>query len=151
MVRAIRTALDCRSDILTYTSAPLDRELHLAGTVTVEVYCQAEQPSFDLCAVMSTVDLEGKVTNFTQGYIRVDTVEPIAEPVTISLQATCICIAQNYSLRLSLSAACFPAYPVNSGTGKLPNQARAIDNQIITLIIYSGADYPSQIKLPTCN
>ena len=143
-----RTALDCRSDVLTYTSVPLTTPLQLAGTVTVKIYCSAEQPSFDLGAVLSTIDLEGKVLNFTQGYTRVDFADTKQiQLVQIPLQTTCMYIAENYRLRLSLSAACFPAYPVNSGTGKLPDRARAIEQQIITLLIHSGEDYASAIEL----
>ena len=140
-----RSALDCRSDVLTYTSAPLKSELHLAGRVTLEVYYTVENPSFDLCAVLSTVDSEGHILNFTQGYIRVAALDPKTNLLQIPLQPTCICIKAATSLRLSLSAACFPAYPVNPGTGKLPHESHAIDQSIITLSIHSGGDYPSKL------
>ena len=142
-----RSSLDCRSDILTYTSAPLEADLHIVGAITVEVYCTADTPSFDLCAILSVVHPDGKVLNFTQGYIRVDSP---TTPITIPLQETCIKIAQGNSLRLSLSGACFPAYPVNPGTGQFPHETRLMDARIITLTLKSGADYPSQIKLSTC-
>lgn len=137
-------SLDCRSDILTYTSGELETELHLVGESLVEVYCTADAPSYDLCAVLSVVHPDGKVYNFTQGYIRVDSKQT---PIQIPLQPTCICIFPGNSLRLSLSAACFPAYPVNPGTGKLPHQTHLIDSQIITLTIKSGTDYLSHIQL----
>ena len=143
-----RSSLDCRSDILTYTSAPLAAQLHITGDVVVEIYCDTEAPSFDLCAVLSAVHPNGKVFNFTQGYIRVDTP---TELIKILLQPTCISIESNHRIRLSLSASCFPAYPVNAGTGKLPHETRLIDMQIITLNIKSGEDYPSQIKLSISN
>ena len=141
-----RSMLDCRWDILTYTSATLEEDLHIAGEVTVEVYCEADCPSFDLSAVLSEVHPEGKVLNFTQGYIRNEE-EEISTPITIPLQATCMKVSQGNSLRLSISAACFPAYPVNPGTGKFPHETRLIDAQIITVLLHSGEDYPSQIRL----
>ena len=141
-----RSSLDCRSDILTYTSYPLETDLHIVGTVTVELYCEADLPSFDLCAVLSEVYPNGKVFNFTQGYIKINSLN---NPIAIPLQATCIKIAVGNSLRLSLSGACFPAYPVNSGTGKALLETHLIDNQIITILIRSGADFPSSIELKT--
>ncbi|WP_144874929.1 CocE/NonD family hydrolase, partial [Hyella patelloides] len=141
-----RSSLDCRSDILTYTSYPLETDLHITGIVIVELYCDADKPSFDLCAVLSEVHADGKVFNFTQGYTKIDSV---SNPVTIPLQATCMKLTAGNSLRLSLSAACFPAYPVNSGTGKSLLESRLIDNQIITISIMSGADYPSLVRLKT--
>ena len=140
-----RSALDCRSDVLTYTSAPLEVELQIAGAITLELYCTVDNPSFDLCAVLSTVNSDGAVFNFTQGYIRVDSSSCALTAIEIPLQASCMAIAVGTSLRLSLSAACFPAYPVNSGTGKLPYESRSIDNSIITISIHSGVDCPSKL------
>ncbi|MCL1466663.1 CocE/NonD family hydrolase [Argonema galeatum] len=144
-----RSAIDSRTDVLTYTSAPLTEDLHIAGDVSVEIYCTGDRLSFDLCAVLSEVQNNDKVYNFTQGYVRV---EPNQEttPLKISLQSTCVRIAKGDRLRLSLSAACFPAYPVNPGTGSLPGETRLIESQIITLTVRSGGNFPSQILLPFC-
>jgi predicted acyl esterase len=84
--------------------------LHLAGDIIVQVFCTADAPSFDLCAILSEVKDSGSVYNFTQGYLRVNSG---VSPVRIVLQATCMQIAKGNALRLSLSAACFPAYGVN--------------------------------------
>lgn len=139
-----RSSLDCRTDILTYTSAPLEQELHLVGTAIAEVYCTADTPSFDLSVVLSQVTPDGKIFNVTQGYIRVDTPQT---PIKIPLQPTCTLIPSENCLRVSVSAACFPAYPVNPGTGSLPDQTRLIEAQIITLNISSSLEFPSQLKL----
>ena len=140
-----RSTIDCRTDVLTYTSAPLTADLHLAGEVFVEVFCTADAPTFDLCAILSEVKDSGSIYNFTQGYVRVDSEEI---PVRIVLQATCMQIAKGDAFRLSLSAACFPAYDVNPGTGAPPGVARAIDAKMITLTVSCGGNSPSQILLP---
>ena len=140
-----RSAIDCRTDVLTYTSAPLTADLHLAGDIIVEVFCTADAPSFDLCAILSEVKDGGSVYNFSQGYVRVSSGET---PVIIVLQATCMQIAKGNALRLSLSAACFPAYGVNPGTGAPDGEARAIDAKIITLTVSCGGNCPSKILLP---
>lgn len=150
-----RASLDSRTDVLTYTTIPLAEDLHLAGDVRVEVWCTADTPSFDLCAVLSQVRTDGSVYNFTQGYVRVVTLEEdtseislTKEAVRISLQPTCVRISKGHALRLSLSAACFPAYPVNPGTGAFPGEVRLIDAQVITLAVSCGGDQPSQVVLP---
>ena len=149
-----RSALDCRTDIVTYTSEPLAEDLHLVGEAIVEVNCKADTPSFDLCAVLSEVKPDGSVYNFTQGYIRVQPSQATT-PLAIPLQATCICIPQGHAIRLSLSAACFPAYPVNPGTGALPTDGRLIDSQVITVTIHCGehqtansSSFSSRVLLP---
>ena len=142
-----RSNLDCRTDILTYTSEPLTEDLHLAGEVSALVYCAAGLPSFDLCAVLSDVRPNGTVYNVTQGYIHVLPEQPTT-PLQISLQPTCICISKGNAIRLSLSAACFPAYPVNAGSGTPPGKTRLMDQQIITVTVVSDGDRPSQVLLP---
>ncbi|HEY9301540.1 MAG TPA: CocE/NonD family hydrolase, partial [Phormidium sp.] len=141
-----RSAIDCRTDVLTYTTALLTQDLLIVGDVFIEVYCSADKPSFDLCAVLSEVKNNGTVYNFTQGYVRVQPNQS-TQPLTIQLQPTCIKIAAGNGLRLSLSAACFPAYPVNSGNGSLPKATRLIEAEIITISVQSGGNYPSRICL----
>jgi len=142
-----RSGLDCRTDVLTYSSEPLVEDLHLAGDVLVSIACTAATPSFDLCAVLSEVRSNGSVYNFTQGYIHIRAGQ-ITTPLQIRLQPTCICLAKGNAIRLSLSAACFPAYPVNAGTGLAADETRFIDQQIVTVTVTSGGDRPSQLLLP---
>ncbi len=138
-----RSALDNRSDILTYTTAPLGEDLQVVGDVEIEIYAVADAPTFDLCAILSEVKNDGKVYNFTQGYRRVDSGD---FPVKISLQATCIKLAKGNALRLSLSGDCFPAYAMNGGTGKPAGETRLIDGKIITITVNCGGNFPSLIK-----
>ncbi len=142
-----RSSLDSRTDVLTYTSAPLTADLHLQGDMRVLIYCSADRPSFDLCAILADVYPDGRVYNFSQGYVCVKSGQSTTS-VEICLQPTCMCLKQGHSLRLSLSAACFPAYPVNPGTGTLPGNSRLIEQQIISVSLWNGGDRPSQICLP---
>ncbi|WP_416669347.1 CocE/NonD family hydrolase [Egbenema bharatensis] len=188
-----RTHLDCRTDVVTYTSEPLAQDLHLAGAIDVELHCTADTPSFDLCAILSEVKPDGRVYNITQGYqwighrrqssqqlaelIEGQLDEPDASsakiplavppnpqlpipptaplptphsptPIALSLQPTCVCIPQGSALRLSISAACFPAYAINSGTSDLPGGCRLVDARVITVTIESEGDRLSRILLP---
>lgn len=142
-----RSSLDCRTDILTYTTEPLREALFLAGEIVALLYCTADTPSFDLCAVLSEVHPNGSAYNFSQGYIRINPGQA-TNPARIPLQPTCICLKPGNALRLSLSAACFPAYPVNAGTGTPPGETHLVDQQIISVTIVCGGDRPSQVLLP---
>ena len=139
-----RSELDCRTDILTYTSEFLIEDLHIAGDIFVDVYCTADTSSFDLSAVLSEMTKNGNVYNFTQGYIKVVDNDL---PVKICLQPTCMKIQKGNAIRLSLSAACFPGYLINPGIDKPPGEVRLIDAKIITITVSSGKNYPSVISL----
>jgi hypothetical protein len=141
-----RSHLDCRSDVLAYTTEPLVEDLHLAGDVAVEIWCTADMPSHDVCAVLSEVHSDGKVYNLTQGYLHTESCDHA--PLRLSLQATCARIAKGNALRLSLSAACFPAYALNPGTGSPLGSDRLMDAKIVTLTVSCGGDRPSHVLLP---
>jgi uncharacterized protein len=141
-----RSHLDYRSDVLTYTTKPLTADLHLAGDVAVEVWCKADTLSHDLCAILSEVHPNGNVYNLTQGYLHVESSQEAL--LRVSLQPTCLRITKGNALRLSLSAACFPAYPMNPGTGSPLSSDRLMDAQIVTLTVSCGGDRPSQVLLP---
>ena len=120
----------------------------MAGVVEIVCAIAASKPSYDLCAVLSRVK-DGKVHNLTQGYCKIAVCEPeVVSLRKLPLHPTCFSLAPGERLRLSLSAACFPAYPVNTGTGEPLSKSRAIDAQIITLTIHTGDDDGSLIKLP---
>ncbi|MEN9241398.1 MAG: CocE/NonD family hydrolase [Thermostichus sp. DG02_3_bins_51] len=142
-----RSALDCRTDILTYTTPPLETDWVLAGELSLELYVEADSPSFDLCAVISDVRPDGQVYTLTQGYRRVQNVQPNT-PITLECQPTCIRIPRGHALRLSLSGACFPAYPVNTGTGSPVREERLVEARIVTLTLHSGGDTCSRLLLP---
>lgn len=140
-----RTAIDDRLDVLTYTTLPFTESLTIIGEPWVELFCQTDAISFDCCVVLSEVNPKG-VYNLTQGYKRVD--HPSPSPLLIPLQPTCVQIASGHALRLSVSAACFPAYALNPGTGDSPAQTQLLTAQVITLVLTHGGDRPSRICLP---
>lgn len=134
-----RRQLDDRSDIITYTSDFLTEELEIIGDLELEIYAQSDRPTFDLSAIISQVFPDGKTYNFSQGYIKVKQ-HNSAIPITIKLQPTCIKIAKNTAIRLSLSASNFPAYADLTIAEKL-------DAKSITVSIFSGREKASKIIL----
>jgi len=139
-----RAALDGRTDVLTYTTEPLATAVAIAGIPRLLVTCSADAPSFDLCAVISQVYPDGRVIALSQGYGRFQTSQPGTRE--LPLQPTCAGIPVGHALRLSLSAACFPAYDLNPGTGTAPGQARLLEARVITVTVWGGA--ASHLRLP---
>lgn len=143
-----RSSLDQRPDILTYTTAVLREDLQIIGNIQVNINCQVNADSFDLSAVLSEVKNPSSVYNFTQGFRRINNYEKDTDIlVTITLQPTCIKIPAGNAIRLSLSATCFPAYPVNSGQGESHNHGKLIDQQIITIQVKCGDIHSSDNRL----
>lgn len=140
-----RSAIDDRSDVLTYTTEILTESLHIIGAPQLIVDCTADAPSWDLAVVLSDVHPNGKVYNFTQGYQRRDR-QANSAPICLTLQSTCMVLPKGHRLRVSISASAYPAYPINPGNGDRPETARRIDQRIITLSLHSTHDRPTYLK-----
>jgi uncharacterized protein len=143
-----RSTIDMRSDILTYTTEPFTEALSLVGEIKLIVACEADVPTWDLCAVLSDVHPNGKAYNFSQGYLRIP-FNAIADFWTVNLQPTCMFLPKGHRLRLSLSAACFPAYTVNPGNAEIAELTRSIDAQIITVALHSQSPACSKLQVMT--
>ena len=139
-----RTMVDARSDVLTFTTPPLQGDLHLAGDVRAVLHATADAASFDLHAVLAECPQAGGVFELTSGYCRVAQ----GGRVEVGLRAICARVPADSRLRLSVAAGAFPAFPVNSGTGKPPAQERLIDQAIITVTLFHGAGSGTMLLLP---
>jgi putative CocE/NonD family hydrolase len=142
-----RSALDGRTDVACYTSAPLAAPLALAGRVSAEIHVDADAVSHDLCAVLSQVTPDGRAVTLTQGYLRVADARAPA-PRTIAMRAICATVPAGAALRLSLQAASFPAFTVNPGTGAGAAEARFFDCRVVTLTLHGGGARASRVMLP---
>ncbi len=139
-----RRAVDDRADVACFTAAPLGAPLFLCGHVLAELWVEADQPSFDLSVVLSMIAPDGRVWNLTQGHRRASA----SGRAGVSLRATCATVPAGHALHVSVAGACFPAYPVNPGTGIPAYMARAEDERIITLRISHGGATASHVSLP---
>jgi putative CocE/NonD family hydrolase len=144
---ADRAAVDARTDVLTFTTAPLVDELRLAGDVAATLWVDGDAPSFDVACVLSHVTHDGRVHPLAQGYRVVGAAA--AQPVSVPMRATCASLAPGERLRLSIAAAAFPCYPVNPGTGQNPTEAALMDARIITLRVRHGGACASFVRLGT--
>jgi putative CocE/NonD family hydrolase len=134
---AERASADTRGDVATFTTDPLTSPLTLAGRVEARIAVSADRPSFDLCCVLSKVAADGQTMTLCDGYRHIRSANE-DDTVIVPLKATCITLAPGESLRLSLSGAAFPAFPVNPGHGGDPTRSMSVEALITTLAIKVG-------------
>jgi uncharacterized protein len=140
-----RAALDDRNEVACFTSAPLDRPFILCGPVSATLWVEADQPSFDISAVLSMVSPDGRAWTLTEGYQRLDAP---GMPVQLPMRTSFVTVPAGHALRLSVAGASFPAYAVNPGTGGAANAYKTAEERIITLTIRHGGATPSCLSLP---
>lgn len=140
-----RGKIDERGDVVTYTSSPLQESLTICGVPKIILTMESDCPSFDVAVTLSQITDIEQVLPFSHGYCTSLNPENLLE---IPLQATCITLSPGDRLRISLSGANFPAYPVNPGTGQKSVFGSLLDQQIITLALVSNKGLANCLELP---
>lgn len=143
-----RASVDARTDVLTFTTAPLQQELSIAGGVRITLHVESDALSFDVCCTVSRVTETGQAFPLTEAYRRIDAHDPMLA-LMLEPPGTCVTIRPNERLRLSISGASYPAYCVNPGTGGDPTMTPIMRAEVITLGIRYGASFPSSLAFGT--
>tara|TARA_B100000579_G_scaffold368585_1_gene329549 strand:- start:114 stop:1691 length:1578 start_codon:yes stop_codon:yes gene_type:complete len=130
-----RYILDKRLDVGVFQTNSFHENLQLSGIPILKTSVKSNQPSFDICLALSLVNEKEKTVNqFSTGFLRVKNSKKDEEcECKIAMQPTNISILKGTKLRLSISAAAYPAIGVNSGFGDDNNGAPTINHEIITL------------------
>lgn len=144
-------ALEARPDVLTYTSAPLDRDLEVMGPVTAELFVRSSLDHTDLFARLCDVDASGRSVNVCDGLLRLAPGRPASKAdgtlkVGVDLWPMAHCFRSGHRVRLQVSSGAHPRFARNPGSGEpLATATRlvAADQQV-----YHDPAHPSAILLP---
>ncbi len=148
--------LEQRSDMLVYTSAPLERDIEVTGPVTVTLWAASSAPDTDFVARLVDVHPDGFAQNLTDGIIRARyrygvAEEALLEPgkvyeYTIDLWATSNLFKAGHCIRLDVTSSSFPRWDRNPNTGH-PIGADAEMQRATQTILHDRA-HPSHVLLP---
>jgi putative CocE/NonD family hydrolase len=135
---ADRATLDRRTDVATFNTSPLTKELPLFGRPQLSVTAQADHPGFDLCVSLSRC-IEGgdKAEQLSTGVLRVlgNKAQTALEHV-VQLQPLLATLEVGDQLRLSIAAAAWPAVGVNPGDDSTPSGAPSPQHRVVTLTLH---------------
>ena len=130
-----REILDKRLDVGVFQTDFLKEDLQISGIPILQTSVKCDQTSFDICLALSLVNEDKKTVNqFSTGFLRVKNSKRDEEcKCNIAMHPTNISLLKGTKLRLSISAAAYPAIGVNSGFGDDKLGAPTINHKIITL------------------
>lgn len=146
---------ESRSDVLTYSSDPLERPLVVTGPVSAEVWCRCSRQWFDVFVRLCDVDSSGRSRNVCDGIIRVGPDlgpdQPPAGPdgtaaVTVALWPTAHEFRVGHRVRVQVSTAAHPLYARNLGGGE--PLASGVTLHAGEMEIFHDEEHPSAVILP---
>jgi putative CocE/NonD family hydrolase len=110
------SALAQRSDVLSFTSTPLDGEVCVYGHPVIELDYETDNPHYDVFVRISEVDPRGRSRNVSDGYRRFDTAG--AGPIRLELDPIAHRFAAGSRIRVLVAGGCHPRFARNLGTGE---------------------------------
>jgi putative CocE/NonD family hydrolase len=149
--------IEARSDVLSYTSAPLEHALEATGPVTVHLWASSDAPDTDFVARLVDVHPDGLAVNLAEGIVRArfrsgDASRPrLIEPgaileYVIDLQCTSNVFAAGHRIRLDVTSSSFPLWDRNLNTGEHPSLG--VTMQSARQAVWHDAAHPSRLVLP---
>jgi putative CocE/NonD family hydrolase len=142
------TALASRTDVATFTTAALERDLDVLGRPVVELVHTTDDPHADLFVRISEVGPDGISHNVTEGYVRLDPGRG-DEPVRLELRDMAHRFKAGTKLRLLVAGSCFPQFSRNLGTDADP--ATGTEMRPVRHTIWLGPSACSRLVLPAPN
>jgi putative CocE/NonD family hydrolase len=143
----IQNSVETRSDVLVYSTMPLDQDVEVTGPVSAVLYVSTSAPNTDFTVKLVDVHPDGKAYNVSDGILR-RSYDRSTTPheITVQLWPTSMLFQKGHQIRVEVSSSNYPRYDRNPNTGdatgteKTPRKA--------TQIVFQGARAPSRIILP---
>ncbi len=143
------SALESRSDVLTFSTEPLEAAMEVAGIPVVRVHLRSDNPYFDVFARLCDVSPDGHSANLTDQIFRSSpaTVTPgQVWQVDIPLTDVAHVFRPGHRIRLQLSGGAHPRFSRNLGTDADP--IRGTKTATVTHHVQHSATCPSALILP---
>ena len=145
-----------RSDLLTFTTAALDKPMEITGPMTATLFAATDARDTDWNVMLLDVYPDGHVMRIQDGVARARFREGFDKPTLltpgevheyqIDLWYTGIVIAAGHRLRVSVASAAFPKYDRNLNTGG-DNERETKFVSARQQVLHDSA-HPSRVRLP---
>jgi uncharacterized protein len=144
-------ALERRSDVLVYTSAPLVRDVEIIGPVTAQLHVTSTLEHTDFFVRLCDVDPSGTSRNICDGLVRLTpgawrrALDGVAA-VDIELWPAAHLFRRDHRIRVQVSSGAHPRFARNLGGGEPFGSATIM--RVAAQEVWHDADHRSAIELP---
>ena len=151
-----QSALEMRSDVLVFSTPPLDEGVTIAGPVEVELYVSSSAKDTDFMVKLVDVHPDGTAINLADDGLRARYREGFDKKVFMKkgkvykLRLTNMVTANyfppGHRIRIEVASSNFPLFERNLNTGG--NNFDETEWVVAENSVHHGGDYPSRILLP---
>ncbi|NLI01447.1 MAG: CocE/NonD family hydrolase [Chthonomonadales bacterium] len=148
--------VESRSDVLVFSSEPLQRPVEVTGRVTVRLYASSDAPDTDFAAKLCDVYPDGRSFNVCEGILRARFRKSFSKPelmeagkvyrFDVDLWSTSIAFNKGHRIRVLVTSSNAPGWDPNPNTGEPFRSSSRIRSARNT--IYVGGARASHVVLP---
>ncbi|HJW83803.1 MAG TPA: CocE/NonD family hydrolase [Anaerolineae bacterium] len=144
-------SLESRSDVLIYTTPPLEQDLDVIGPVRLELYVRSSLAHADFVGRMCDVHPDGRSINVCDGLFRIEPGKGAIQPdgslrIEVDMWATAQGFGRGHRIRLQVASGAHPRWSRNLGAGEpLASGTRML---AADQTVYHDAAHPSALVLP---
>jgi putative CocE/NonD family hydrolase len=151
-----QTPVEQRSDVLVYSSAPLEHDTEMTGPVDVRLWAQSTSADTDFTAKLTVAKPDGQVINLNSGILRTSFRDTLSDPTPttpgrpyeyqIHVWPTSYEFRAGDRIRLEISSSDYPQFAPNPNTGA----PFGVDSGTRTAVqtILHDREHPSAVTLP---
>ncbi|PXW99894.1 hypothetical protein C8E89_13811 [Mycolicibacterium moriokaense] len=151
-----QTPVEQRSDVLVYSSAPLEHDTEMTGPVNVRLWAESTSADTDFTAKLTAVKPDGQVINLNNGILRTSFRDSLSDPTPktpgrpykyqIHVWPTSYEFRAGDRIRLEISSSDYPQFAPNPNTGAPFGMDSATRTAVQTIL--HDQDHPSAVTLP---
>jgi uncharacterized protein len=151
-----QTPVEQRSDVLVYSSAPLEHDTEMTGPVNVRLWAQSTSADTDFTAKLTVVKPDGQVINLNNGILRTSFRDSLSDPTSttpgrpyeyqIHIWPTSYEFRAGDRIRLEISSSDYPQFAPNPNTGAPFGMDSATRTAVQTIL--HDREHPSAVTLP---
>lgn len=150
--------IDGRADVLTYTTAPLERDVEVTGPIELVLFASSSASDTDFTGKLVDVHPDGRAEILTDGILRTRYRDSLSQPrsleagrvyeLRIDLWATANVFRAGHRIRLDVSSSNFPRFDANTNTGGTIASEGPEDSVEAVNRVYHNRSHPSHLVLP---
>ena len=145
-----------RTDVLCYTSEPLERDMEVTGPITAVLYATTDGPDTDWTVKLVDVSPSGYAMNLCDGILRARYRESRTDPTLltagqvyryeIEVGVTGNVFKRGHAVRLEISSSNFPRFDRNPNTGHAFGKDAEL--RVARQTVEHSRSRPSHVVLP---
>jgi putative CocE/NonD family hydrolase len=155
---ADQSGVECRDDVLVFSSAPLSEPIEVTGWVSAILHVSSSGVDTDFTAKLVDAFPDGRAILLCEGIQRMRYRNTLTNPtlmrpgeiyeIKLGMSATSNVFLPGHRIRLEISGSNFPRYDRNSNTGGGIFNEREEDMVPAVNRVYHGSSHPSRLVLP---